>query len=400
MEARLVRAALLAALLSSALATPAFGQRASARSQHFLVTAPTPQLARRSPKRPKPIAATWPSNGWGTSCRRGAMSVRSPSCRFTVLVGATSFLFDAAGPYGWAMEIQGSRERMLDSVLAARDHAHGLCHALRPAAAAVGRRRSLYHGRAPRRKGQAGQVPDPVPHQRARHSLQSDVCDDGVSARHFAALFAGLFAGPLPDSAGGKRKYVDYVGEGMRTNNWPATTRKFYGFENLSELQVTWVEWVRQGSPSLDERPELASRTQPPARPATQLASLTQQPQTRVSDGALSSWQTAQSQNARAFARADDVPPQPPAAFDSEAETGQQADYSRVSRPVSDGWYARRRDEAQQVLRSGDRAETPRSAASPAANAPPRNALPAARWAAPQSPIRSVPPGNRQVLLE
>jgi len=58
---------------------------------------------------------------------------------------------------------------------------------------------------------------------------------------------------------GGKRKFVAYVGEGMQTNNWPAATRKFYGFNDLSDLQVTWVEWVRQGSPQLPDNAALVS---------------------------------------------------------------------------------------------------------------------------------------------
>jgi hypothetical protein len=46
---------------------------------------------------------------------------------------------------------------------------------------------------------------------------------------------------------GGKQKFVRYVGEGMATNNWTAATRKYYGYESLSDLQVTWVEWIRHG---------------------------------------------------------------------------------------------------------------------------------------------------------
>jgi hypothetical protein len=210
---------------------------------------------------------------------------------------------------------------------------------------------------------------------------------------------------------GGKRKFVDYVGEGMRSNNWTTTTRKFYGFESLSDLQVTWVEWVRQGSPNLDERPELASASPPPAAPATQMASLTQQPQTRVPDGALSSWQTSQSQNARAFGRADEfaqpvAPSRQPAAFDSTEQPA--GDYSRVSRPVSDGWYAKRRDEAQQVLRSAPSASVP--AATPPPNALPDRPDAGSRSVAPPSsmrlPIGAFPaastasPDSRRVVLE
>ena len=102
---------------------------------------------------------------------------------------------------------------------------------------------------------------------------------------------------------GGKPKFVEYVGEGMRTNNWTATTQKYYGFKSLSDLQLTWVEWVRKGSPVLagGKVPEnLLVSTQPAGGGGgggaggaaggaasrmmsnTQMASLTQQPRTRV----------------------------------------------------------------------------------------------------------------------
>jgi hypothetical protein len=53
---------------------------------------------------------------------------------------------------------------------------------------------------------------------------------------------------------GGERQFVNYVGEGLRTDNWPAATKKFYGYEDLSDLQVKWVAWVAAGSPPLEQR--------------------------------------------------------------------------------------------------------------------------------------------------
>jgi hypothetical protein len=50
---------------------------------------------------------------------------------------------------------------------------------------------------------------------------------------------------------GGKQKFLEFVGEGLQTDNWPAVTKKMYGFENLGELQNSWLAWVKQGSPHL-----------------------------------------------------------------------------------------------------------------------------------------------------
>jgi hypothetical protein len=40
----------------------------------------------------------------------------------------------------------------------------------------------------------------------------------------------------------------------MKWNNWTAATKRHYGFDSLSELQLTWVDWVRRGSPPLQPK--------------------------------------------------------------------------------------------------------------------------------------------------
>jgi hypothetical protein len=180
---------------------------------------------------------------------------------------------------------------------------------------------------------------------------------------------------------GGKGKFVEYVGEGMRSNNWTATTRKFYGFNSLSDLQLTWVEWVRAGSPNLPAgrvpdtllvsaqapaggpaaQPVSGPRTAPVRNavasnimPGTQMASIARPPLNRTPDGPPSSWQTVGSQNGRVFAQADQITTPPevassarPAVVPPIAGKTQSPDYSSVSRPVSEGWYAKQRDQAQ-----------------------------------------------------
>jgi hypothetical protein len=53
----------------------------------------------------------------------------------------------------------------------------------------------------------------------------------------------------------GKRHFVNYIGAGMNaqqssrdTGAWDRITGQYYGFENLSELQLTWLKWVKDGS--------------------------------------------------------------------------------------------------------------------------------------------------------
>jgi len=429
MEARLIRASVVALALLLSIGAPAAAQY-SARSQHFIVTAASPQLAQEiaqaAEQYRRDLAIEW--LGHELPPWRGL-------CPITVQLapgagGATSFMFDAAGPYGWTMQIQGSRERMLDSVLP-----HEITHTIF----------ATHFGRPLPRWADEGACTT-VEHEAEKAKqdkflLQFLTSNRGIAfnkmfamteyPRDILPLYSqGYSLARYLIQQGGKRKFVDYVGEGMRTNNWTATTRKFYGFDSLSDLQVTWVEWVRQGSPSLEQRPELASNSPASAAPATQMASLTQQPQTRVPDGALASWQTSQSQNARTFARADEqadpvAPSRQPATLESAGKAA--GDYSRVSRPVSDGWYAKRRDEAQQVLRSGATVGSSDAPGTGQGNAPqttstgqgsgdlPRNSLPAVPSGLDQGMIPAVPtrqpvsaapaslgktPDSPQVLLE
>jgi hypothetical protein len=49
---------------------------------------------------------------------------------------------------------------------------------------------------------------------------------------------------------GGRPKFIHFVGQGLNTGNWPAAVRQSYGYESLGKLQLTWVDWVKRGSPS------------------------------------------------------------------------------------------------------------------------------------------------------
>ena len=58
----------------------------------------------------------------------------------------------------------------------------------------------------------------------------------------------------------GQRQFVHFVGDGMRWNDWAAATRKHYGFQDLSDLQVSWLEWVKHGSSHAEAQALFASR--------------------------------------------------------------------------------------------------------------------------------------------
>ncbi len=399
MEARLLRAALAAALalLFCAAGRPVFGQGhplaygggQSVRSQNFIVTAPSAELAQEICQAAevyrRDLAIEWLGQElppWRDIC---PIRVKlDPGAG-----GATSFVFLHGVPTQWTMQIQGTRERLLDSVLP-----HEVTHTIFA---------THFGGPLPRWADEGACTTVEHASEKAKqdkllirflaHENRGIAFNKMFAMRDYPRDILPLYSQGYSLTRyliqqGGKRKFVAYVGEGLQTNNWPAATRKFYGFENLSDLQVTWLAWVQQGSPSQPDAGSLAAADAPATLPITQMASLTQQPQSRIPDGALASWQTPQAQNARALARFEH--PAPPA-IESSLTVPEQptapAGVSSVSRPVSDGWYARRRDQAQAVLQ-----------ATPAAPPAPRGNMRLIPSPPPQPPVH--PAAGRKVLLE
>jgi hypothetical protein len=60
---------------------------------------------------------------------------------------------------------------------------------------------------------------------------------------------------------GGKRKYLDYLSDGLKNEQWTSVTKKHYGFESLGQLQNDWLDWVRQGSPALSPEAQAEQAT-------------------------------------------------------------------------------------------------------------------------------------------
>lgn len=400
MEARLLRAALIVAvaILSAGAGRP----YVSVRSQHFIVSAPTQQLANEicqaAEQYRRDLAIEWLGRElppWQELC-----PIRADVAPGLGAGGATSFVFRSGTPTEWKMNIQGSRERILDSVLP-----HEITHTIF----------ATHFGRPLPRWADEGACTT-VEHEsekakQDRFLVQFLTTDRGIPFNNMFRMkdyppdilplySQGYSLARFLIEQGGKPKFAEYVGAGMRTNDWPGVTRKYYGFNSLSDLQLTWVEWVRAGSPALPSGrvPEnLLVSTQAPsstsvsatqfaatasaeaatssaARPAapprntlvsntmanTQMASLNQQPQVRIPGGPPSSWQTVGAQNNRIFGQADQFATPPEMASSARpavTPTSHPADYSSA-RPVSEGWYAKRRDQAQATMGGSDSAES------------------------------------------
>jgi hypothetical protein len=73
---------------------------------------------------------------------------------------------------------------------------------------------------------------------------------------------------------GGKRKFVNFLADGMNADQWSAAIKRHYGITDTGTLQNTWLAWVRKGSPQLKSPPSLPAA----AAPAEMLASAGQRP--------------------------------------------------------------------------------------------------------------------------
>lgn len=259
MEARLIPAALVAASLLSL--------GASHRTENFIVTAPTKDfavsVAETAERQRHTLAIEWLGR---------ELAPWQDKCPIQVTVGpqygaggTTSFMFENGQPFGWTMSIQGSRERILDSVLP-----HEITHTVF----------ATHFGRPLPRWADEGACTtvEHVSEKQKQHNMLYEFLttrrgiafNDMFAMKQYPADIMPLYSQGYSlarylIAQGGKRKFIDYVGDGMKWDNWTKATEKHYGYASLSELQTTWLGWVRRGSPSISQPAPLVAQASPVA---------------------------------------------------------------------------------------------------------------------------------------
>ncbi|MDZ4818434.1 MAG: hypothetical protein SGJ20_05615 [Planctomycetota bacterium] len=268
MEARICRFVILATVLTSL--------GAGFKTPNFVVEAPTPELAERigiaAERYRKQLAIEWlgkPLRDWSQPCPISASVAPHLGAG-----GETSFLFDRGEVYGWKMKIFGSEARVLDSVLP-----HEVTHTI-----------FATHFRQPLPRWAdegACTTVEHVSEKSKQHNLLINFLQTNrgiafgqmFAMREYPADVLPLYAQGFSLARylidqGGKRKFVEYIGAGLEREQWAAVTKKYYGHANLADLQTTWLNWVKQGSP-LQTAPGgdvlLASDTRREVRPKSDL---------------------------------------------------------------------------------------------------------------------------------
>lgn len=322
---------------SSAGTRMAAGGRA--QSENFHVTAPTADFARKvctaAETYRRELSVSWLGRElpkWKDAC-----PIRVVVGSHLGAGGATSFTFIKGEPRRWKMEIQGSRQRILDSVLP-----HEITHTIM----------ATHFGRPLPRWADEGAATS-VEHVSEREKqdrllIKFLTRDRGIAFNRMFAMkeyprdilplySQGYSLARYLIARGGRRKFMEYIGDGMRTNNWTAATQKHYDMRSLSELQITWLDWVRQGSPDI-------------SRDVTEIAS------TQSTESGNEQPRPLESKVASANANNLVPLPSPSATPRSRAAPSQSAGPTpnAVLLPnTKDGWYSRRRDAARQQSTEG-----------------------------------------------
>ncbi|MBW3542388.1 MAG: hypothetical protein KY476_19145 [Planctomycetes bacterium] len=246
MEARFFRAAAVAVALVSTGATW--------RSPNFVVTAPSEEVARQvaetAERSRDELAVAW----LGHKLRRWYRP-----CTVKVKVGqmgaggATTFAFDQGEVFGWRMTVQGTLERILDSVVPHEvSHTIFASHFRRPLPrwADEGAATLIEHD-SERRRQQL--LLKQVWHTSQRMPLERLLAIREYPSEMRAVMTLYSQGHSLSDflvQAGGRTRFLQFLDEAER-HGWDKAIRTHYSLAGVDELERRWEQWVESGSPEI-----------------------------------------------------------------------------------------------------------------------------------------------------
>lgn len=255
MDARLLK---LAVGLSVVLA-----MGASHRTENFVVRAPTAKIARQvgltAERYREKLSIEWLGKKmprWSRPC-----SVRVKVGQIGA-GGATTFAFDRGEVFGWRMNVQGTLERILDSVVPHEvSHTIFATHFRRPLPrwADEGAATLVEHESEQRRQRlllkQVMQTGRRIPLQRL---LSMKEYPQGM--QNVLTLYAqGYSLADYLVQQGGRQRYLAFLEDAHR-RGWNDAIQSHYDLRNVDDLEERWDAWVTAGSPrlNLDEARQLA----------------------------------------------------------------------------------------------------------------------------------------------
>ena len=249
-SAVLLRGALLLSVFASAGAVH--------RTPNFIVEAATPQIA-------KQVAVT--AERYRDSLAMDWLGKTLPRwyrpCRVTVRVGnigaggATTFAFDHGEVFGWKMQVQGTLERILDSVVPHEiSHTIFACHFRRPLPrwADEGAATLVEHESERRKQSILLRQVFNTPRRISLRRLLA-IKEYPRDMQSVLTLYAEGYslAGYLVQR-GGKSRYLTFL-EDAHQRGWDRAIQTHYKTRSVEALDQQWSRWVMAGSPRLGVPP-------------------------------------------------------------------------------------------------------------------------------------------------
>lgn len=180
-------------------------------------------------------------------------------CRVRVKVGqvgaggATTFSFGGGEVFGWDMTVQGSLERILDSVIPHEvSHTIFACHFRRPLPRWADEGAATIAEEESERRRQQKLAEEVMPSKR-RIPLREllSITEYPKNMQHVLTLYAeGYLLADFLVQKGGKSRFLAFM-QDAHESGWDASLRKHYEEENVESLESKWSQWVIAGSPSL-----------------------------------------------------------------------------------------------------------------------------------------------------
>jgi hypothetical protein len=245
-----------AGLLAALVGTTAL-QAATVSTQNFVVHAPTDEVARQ-------VAET------AEMCRRELAIVwlgkELPAwyrpCPIKVKVGqigaggATTFTFEGGEVFGWNMNVQGTLERILDSVIPHEvSHTIFASHFRRPLPRWADEGAATLVEHESERLRQTKLLNQVIRTSR-RIPLQQllEITEYPEDMQQVLTLYAEGYslADFLVQQKGeqGRATYLAFLAD-AHENNWSHAFREHYGYENIQDVERNWSTWIAGGSEPL-----------------------------------------------------------------------------------------------------------------------------------------------------
>lgn len=261
--------ALHACLVLIATTIPA----ANYRTDNFVVTAPTEEFAQQVG-----VAAEHYRRELSLVWLGREMPRWDRPCPIFVKVGdygaggATSFNFDRGEVYGWKMNVQGTAERILDSVLPHEvNHTIFACYFRRPLPrwADEGAASLIEHDsermRLRKIHEQVMQTTRKIPLQQLLPMREYPSETQQVLTLYAEGYSLADFLIQQRD----KQVYLQFLGMALKSG-WAPALKRYYGYESIEVLEQDLDQWIIAGSPDLNSQAGqmLALSIRPVATPA------------------------------------------------------------------------------------------------------------------------------------